>query len=111
MDLEDLAKQTPLFYACSYKQHQMVTFLTQSGADYDHTDNEGRTALMWAASNSSLPCVKALCKAGCDITIRDTKQRVGLTQGWMAADWATELEENNFIKIKIFLTSFFRIVI
>ena len=103
VDLSDLAGQTPLFYACSFKQAQMVPFLIQAGADYDRTDNEGRTPLMWAASNTSLPCVKALIRAGCDITIRDTVQRPDGSK-WMASDWAAQYNAGQcakFLKEKL----------
>lgn len=47
----------------------MVEFLVASGADVNHRENRGRTALFLAAESGDLATVQALLAVGADITI------------------------------------------
>ena len=49
----------------------IVEYLHQEGADINIRDNDGRTALMWAAEMGHEDIVKYLHQAGADINIRD----------------------------------------
>lgn len=55
--------------AVSGSRTELAKFLVASGADVNHTDNRGRTALFLAAESGDLATVQALLAAGADITI------------------------------------------
>ena len=60
---------TVLMIASSYYYYDdIVSFLIRKGAKLNLQDNEGKTALLWAASNS-LPNAKILVANGADVNI------------------------------------------
>ena len=60
---------TVLMIASSYYYYdEMVEYLIRKGADVNLRDNEGKTALLWAASNS-LPNAKILVEHGAKVNI------------------------------------------
>jgi len=60
---------TVLMIASSYYYYDdMVQYLIDKGANINLQDNEGKTALLWAASNS-LPNAKILVANGADVNI------------------------------------------
>ena len=60
---------TVLMIASSYYYYdEMVAYLIRKGADVNLRDNEGKTALLWAASNS-LPNAKILVEHGAKVNI------------------------------------------
>ena len=44
---------TPLIYAAFYNKSRILSCLVGLGASLNHTDNNGSTAAMWAASNGN----------------------------------------------------------
>jgi len=66
--------QTPLMTAIYNKNLEAINILLDNGADYDTSDINGHTALMYAVMISypdSIPIVKALLDAGADIQLVD----------------------------------------
>lgn len=65
-----------------------------AGADINARDEEGYTALMWAASKGQLPVVKHLREKGADITLRNENGRTAykLAQNYGHYDIAAYLK-------------------
>lgn len=71
--------QTPLMLAASQGQLEAVQFLTKTAkADVDAIDNNGRTALQWAAINGHPEVVEFLCSVGSDEGHKDNDGAVAL---------------------------------
>ena len=75
---------------------ESIRQLLSSGADLDATDNNGATAINWAARMGHLGRVKLLAEAGAHTAIRDSN-------GKTALDWA---RENNYSDIVDYLENF-----
>ena len=60
--------RTPLFYASS---KAMVDLLVASGADINHRDTKGRTALHKAAEDALVDVAQVLISKGADVNCRD----------------------------------------
>ena len=63
-DVEELSKQ--LIIAVMNKRSENAVELINAGADPNHEDNY--TALMWAAYNGDLECMRLLIDAGATVT-------------------------------------------
>lgn len=73
--------RTPLQMAASGPSADIVELLINYGADLDHTDNAGQTALHIAATDDNgdqVPIVKALLRAGIDVDVRDSLNMTAL---------------------------------
>jgi ankyrin repeat protein len=63
----------------SFQGHlEVVNLLIEAKAAINEVDNEGKTALTYAAREGFISVVKTLVDAGADIHIKDTKQRSAL---------------------------------
>ncbi|KAJ5357569.1 hypothetical protein N7541_004727 [Penicillium brevicompactum] len=80
--------QSPLMFATSEENLNMVSFLVERGADLDARNSKGHTAVMTAAQGSKFKILELLVQKGADIHLRDN---AGLT----ALDLARN-EEANF---------------
>jgi len=81
---------TPLHWASSRMDPEVITLLVQAGADLNATDDGGRTPLHAAAGESHNPAlIGMLVEAGADIDGRDHGGRTPLheaaAQGWQPA--------------------------
>ncbi|CAG8001094.1 unnamed protein product [Penicillium salamii] len=80
--------ETPLMFAVSEQQLDMLAFLIEKGADIDARDSKGHTALMCAALDAKFSVLELLIQKGADVHIQDG-------QGLTALDLARK-EERNF---------------
>jgi ankyrin repeat protein len=64
VDCEDKSSATPLMYACANGHEAIAHYLITLGADVNHQDKEGSSALHYAASNGKVNCMQLLIKEG-----------------------------------------------
>ncbi len=69
---------TPLILAARLPIHSMVEELIQSDADINNNDNNGKSALHWAASVNNVDAVKFLLARGADKNKQDHKDETPL---------------------------------
>ena len=62
-------------------KHEAVSKLIRAGADLDHQNKEGITALIVAAFHGRDQVVKVLIEGGAEISLQTN-------HGWTALDWA-----------------------
>lgn len=67
-----------LHHALSHRAGDLVPLLLEHGAIDEAKNKDGMTPFVHAASCGSMPALKALRAAGCDIHARDNKQRTAL---------------------------------
>ena len=68
---ESAAVGTALMWAAAANENpEVISILLEAGADLNAKDEDGRTALMWAAENTP-EVVSVLLRAGADINVRD----------------------------------------
>ena len=81
-----------LAWACVAGAKQKVSFLLAQGANPNIKCNDGRTPLMYAASNDYPEIIRVLLKAGAD-------PKIGDKTGWTAETWADVLwnEKSKFV--------------
>ena len=81
-----------LAWACVAGKKQKVTYLLEQGADPNIKCNDGRTPLMYAASNDYPEIIRVLLRAGAD-------PKIGDKTGWTAEAWADVLwnEKSKFV--------------
>ncbi|KAL1981729.1 hypothetical protein VTN96DRAFT_2286 [Rasamsonia emersonii] len=92
--------RTALQMAASGPSAEVVELLIDHGADLDHTDNAGQTALHIAATDDNgdqVPIVKALLRAGIDVDVRDalnmTALEVARDMGFLHVAYMIETED------------------
>ncbi|XP_055331678.1 transient receptor potential cation channel subfamily A member 1-like isoform X2 [Paramacrobiotus metropolitanus] len=68
---KDAQGMTCLHRATMFNHTCVVIFLLEKGVSMNETDNEGRTALILAASRASWDCQDALLRAGADAVLTD----------------------------------------
>jgi ankyrin repeat protein len=82
--------QTALMEACSSGHSEVVAYLVECNANVAHADNEGRTALHWAASEGwgdpDFSTVKYLLEHGARITERDHSGMTALLHDSLSRD-------------------------
>lgn len=76
VDAKDVAKNTPLHYAATMDQPEMVKALLKRGARIKAREKNGATPLMMAVAFSARKAARTLLEAGADRTIPD---RVAVT--------------------------------
>lgn len=102
IDAKNSFGKTPLMTAAQYNNIESVTFLLKQGADINAQTNEGddwghpkygyRTALMYAAANSSIELIKLLIDNGAILSNKDSK---GLTaRHYLLGTGPTEKNKN-----------------
>ena len=69
---------TPLIFTAAQGHHQVVTLLTEAGADADARNAEGTTALMIASYVGNGNIVRGLVKAGANTRLKDTEGRTAM---------------------------------
>ena len=72
---------TNLIDAVNSRDIEAVKLLIKNKVDLNKADNDGRTALDWAACKGSTEIVKILVENGADLNEADKN-------GWTALDWA-----------------------
>lgn len=78
-----IGKSTPLLHAIKNKQkEEVIKKLIELGANVDHQDLLGRTALFWATYHGLTKIIKVLIDAGADIKLQNN---VGITALSVAA--------------------------
>lgn len=82
-------------YASIWDREAAVMVLVNAGADVDATDNDGQTALMYAAYEGFCGVIRLLLQAGADWTVVDNsgKTAVDVAKEMQKADAVTLLEE------------------
>ena len=82
-DVPDALKT--FFHLCRNGTARQIRDALDAGAEVDARDDDGRTALMWAArDNMDIDAIKALLDAGADVDARDDDGRTALM--WAARD-------------------------
>jgi len=71
VDIPDGDGQTPIFYAVLSGSHDLLDYLLEKKCNIEAHTKRGETALMWAAMNQQLDCVKLLLLRGADIHKQD----------------------------------------
>jgi hypothetical protein len=76
--LNVVCKGMTIDIACPAPRAELVKQLLAKGANINATDEEGRTALIWAAIAGDVPTVKVLLDHGADLTIKDKGGKTAL---------------------------------
>ena len=84
VNAQDEEGMSLLAWACVAGKKQKVAYLLEQGADPNIKCNDGRTPLMYAASNDYPEIIRVLLKAGANPKISDKT-------GWTAEVWADVL--------------------
>jgi len=87
---------TPLTIAANNGNTAEVQRLVMQHVDVNERDNNGYTALMWAARNGHTEVMKSLLDAGADMNLRDCA-----TNGWTALIHAIHKNENKAASLLI----------
>lgn len=74
--IDQLHLQSQLYEAARRGGHEKITLLVAAGAKVNLPDNDSLRALMWAALNGHLECVRAVISAKADVNLAD---RLGRT--------------------------------
>ena len=77
MGTVDAERRSPLMFAAFNGHVAVAEFLLDAGAEIDHRDGNGRTALMYAASGDFPDTVELLLQRGADANVQGTLE--GLT--------------------------------
>lgn len=88
------SKSEALYIAASNGHFEAVELLLKSRANLNHTDGEGKTALIGASENGELEIVKTLLKAGASANDQDSF-------GWTAVMWAGYMGHFDTAKVLI----------
>lgn len=89
VNLQDLVGRTPIFYAVEKDQPEVLQVLLSLGADPNHQDNAGVSALMRASAKDQQACQKILLRQkGIDVNAQDNVGRSVLTYAVYAEDIA-----------------------
>ena len=59
---------------------ELCDYLIKHGADIDHKEHMGRTALYWAASTGEAKILQFLIDHGCDVNVKTTMGRSALSK-------------------------------
>ena len=78
-------RHTPLMLASSYNKVEACRLLVKAGADLETVDEEGESALFWAAKHSAADATECLIKLGADPRRVNNENHSVLTQ-WLAFD-------------------------
>ncbi|GIY74081.1 KN motif and ankyrin repeat domain-containing protein 4 [Caerostris extrusa] len=79
-EVSKFSRQTPLMNAASQGSVEMVRMLLEAGADPNLQDNDGSTALMYAAVHGQEPCIQLLLEhPKCNPRIKDYDQQTACT--------------------------------
>lgn len=74
-DMDEYGRDKIHYVAVDFPEHQhdaLITELFNNGADINLQDNNGWTALHFAAQKQSLPAVKKLLELGANLELKDT---------------------------------------
>ncbi len=70
---------TCIMHAAFHGRTEAVALLIEHGADVNHIDNEGNSAITLAGSKNHWECAEALAEAGADVTHENLKEKSALT--------------------------------
>ncbi len=80
---------TLLMWAAGYGNADAVKMLVDRGAEFNLTDDRGKSALMIAAENGHADAVSVLLNSGADVEIRDKDGRTARDLASIAGQSAT----------------------
>jgi ankyrin repeat protein len=92
INLQNEDGMTPLMFAASMNQTEILQILLAHGAAIDEVDNKGRTALIHACRSGHNEIVNILLMSGANVQIKDAKGRGAL-------EVATEAEEEDIVNL------------
>ncbi|MCB0442995.1 MAG: ankyrin repeat domain-containing protein [Aequorivita sp.] len=81
VDARDSYLRTALIWATFYGNETLLNWLIDNGANVNHQDRNGDSALHFAAQQKTVGCAKKLIKKGADIEVQDN---YGNTPLWRA---------------------------
>jgi|SaaInlStandDraft_6_1057023.scaffolds.fasta_scaffold08040_2 ankyrin repeat protein len=84
VDSLDLEEKSPLLCAAGQGHVEVIRFLREKGANIDHQQRNGYTALHWACFSGQFETVKQLLEFGCNI---DAANSAGCTPLYLAIIW------------------------
>ncbi len=73
--------RTALIWSAFYGNHTLLTWLIDNGANINHRDRNGDSALHFAVQQKTTDCAKTLIEKGADIEVQDNH---GNTPLWRA---------------------------
>ena len=77
MNISDSQRNTPLLTSVNYERETVVEALLEAGADVNHCNEDGQTALMQAARYKE-SILHVLLAAGADVNIKDQSNNQAL---------------------------------
>ena len=71
IDSSDIYLRTPLIWAAFYNNTELLDWLIKNGANIDHQDRNGYSALHFAGQQNSFDSAKLLLDNGANINLKD----------------------------------------
>ena len=106
IDSQDEFRFTPLHYAISNNDIELVKYLLSKGADVNRAENRGFNSLHLAISNHNYDIIKLLCDKGCDKKMKNYRDNtpLDLLNSCLSIKYMNSEEIVNYNKIKSLLS-------